>query len=182
MSRTGKKPIQMPDKVKANVNEMSVHVEGPLGKLDVSLTPFVSVQVDAKQMLVSRKDDTRQSRQAHGLARALLQNAVSGVSTGFKKNLEIEGVGYRAEVKGEILNLTLGFSHPVEFAIPKGIKIIVDKLTKLSVSGFDRNLVGEVSAKIRGYKPPEPYKGKGIKYEGEYIQRKVGKAAAAAGK
>lgn len=181
MSRTGKRPVALPDKVKVRTNDGVLFVEGPLGKSQVALSEWVQVKADDKSIVVTRKDDSRKAKETHGLIRALVQSAVQGVSTGFKKGLEIEGIGYRAEVKGNDLNLTLGYSHPVVFPIPAGIKIAVEKLTKLSVSGSDKTLVGQVAANIRALRRPEPYKGKGIRYEGEVIQRKEGKAAAASG-
>ena len=181
MSRTGKKPVVLPDKVKAKVAQNNCHVEGPLGKLDLNFESFVTVEATDKHLVIKRKDDSGEARRAHGLYRALIQNMVKGVSEGFKRNLQIEGVGFRADVSGQILNLTLGFSHPINFAIPAGIKIAVDKQTKLSVTGCNRDLVGQVAANIRALRPPEPYKGKGIRYEDEVIVRKQGKAAAGAG-
>lgn len=182
MSRVGKKIISLPDKVKVNVNVnvngTLVHVEGPLGKGDLRLPFVVTAVSDGKQVTLKRADEGMQTRQLHGTMRALLQNMVSGFSEGFSKVLDIQGIGYRAEVKGESLGMTLGFSHPVAFSIPKGIKIAVEKQTKLTISGSSKELVGQVAASIRGLRPPEPYKGKGIKYENEVIQRKEGKAAA----
>ncbi len=178
MSRVGKKIIPLPDKVKVNVNGTLVHVEGPLGKGDLRLSSVITAVSDGKQVTLKRSDEEMKTRQLHGTMRALLQNMVSGFSEGFSKVLDIQGIGYRAEVKGETLGMTLGFSHPVSFPIPKGIKIAVEKQTKLTITGSSKELVGQVAASIRGLRPPEPYKGKGIKYDNEVIQRKEGKAAA----
>ncbi|MDO8519980.1 MAG: 50S ribosomal protein L6 [Deltaproteobacteria bacterium] len=181
MSRTGKRPIALPEKVKARLAEGRLFIEGPLGKNDIAVNAHLTVNSDSKQILITRNEETRQAREVHGMFRSLVQNIVSGVSEGFKKVLDIEGVGYRAEMKGNALNMTLGFSHPVVFELPPGIKVTVEKQTKLTLSGSDKTLLGQVTANIRGLKPPEPYKGKGIRYEGEHIERKVGKAAATAG-
>lgn len=181
MSRTGKKPVVLPEKVKAYTGEGCLFVEGPLGKSRVVENPRLEVSLSAGQIVIKRRDESREAGEAHGMFRSLVQNMVYGVSAGFKKNLEIEGLGYRAEVKGSALHMTLGFSHPVFFAIPQGIKIAVEKQTRLTITGNDKILVGQVAADIRSLRPPEPYKGKGIRYEGEVIERKVGKAAATAG-
>ena len=177
MSRTGKKPIQIPDKVKVTLSGKTIIAEGPLGKESVPVNEKSVVEVTDKQIVINRVDDSKESRSVHGLMRALVSNAVEGVSKGFKKDLEITGVGYRAEVKGQDLNLTLGFSHPIVYNIPKNITIKVDKQTKLEIVGPNKHLVGQVSAEIRSFRPPEPYKGKGVKYANETIIRKVGKAA-----
>lgn len=178
MSRTGKKPIVIPDKVKVNIKDGTLQAEGPLGKEEVKINPLAQVSVtDGKVVVMRGGDESDQSRAVHGLVRALVANAVNGVSKGFSRDLEINGVGYRAEVKGPVLNLTLGFSHPVNYSIPKGIKIAVQNQTRLTVTGSNRDLVGRTAADIRGFRPPEPYKGKGIKYIDETIIRKVGKAA-----
>lgn len=180
MSRVGKKPVLLPEKVKAKLSDSTLHFEGPLGKAELRLSPEVVVEVDQKQIVVKRKEETADGRRIQGVMRALIQNNVTGLSEGFKKVLDIQGIGYRAEVKGDDLTLTLGFSHPVNFPIPKGIKVAVEKQTRLTISGASRDQVGQVSASVRGLRPPEPYKGKGIKYENEVIQRKAGKSAAAA--
>jgi large subunit ribosomal protein L6 len=180
MSRTGKKPIPIPEKVKVSLEGREVRVEGPLGKLNYSLTEEVDVKVQNNQVEVSRKGDQPVFRAQHGLTRALIVNMVRGVSQGFTKELDIQGVGYRAELKGDVLNLALGFSHPVEFPIPAGIKIKVDKQTHVVISGFDKMLVGQVAANIRELRGPEPYKGKGIRYSDEVVRRKAGKTAATA--
>jgi large subunit ribosomal protein L6 len=178
MSRTGKKPIPIPDKVKVKLADRLVEVEGPQGKLSLTVHPLIKVEVVDKEIRVQRPDDEPNTRSLHGLSRALIANMVDGVTKGFQKELDIQGVGYRAEVKGNTLNMTLGFSHPVAFPIPDGIKIAVEKQTHLAISGRDRALVGQVAADIRSLKPPEPYKGKGIRYSDEVVRRKAGKAAA----
>jgi large subunit ribosomal protein L6 len=181
MSRVGKMPIKVPDKVKVILEEKRVRVEGPLGKMDVALDPLLDVKVVDGAVIVSRKDESIAARCRHGLIRNLIRNAVDGVSQGYKKELDITGVGFRAEVKGANLVMTLGYSHSVEFPIPQGIKIAVEKLTHLTVSGFAKNVVGETAACIRKLRRPEPYKGKGIRYSDEVIRRKVGKSAVASG-
>jgi large subunit ribosomal protein L6 len=177
MSRIGKKIIPVPDKVKVSVKDDVFLAEGPLGKEQVKIHPMVKLALADKVVKVERGDDNADARRIQGLVRSLVANAVDGVATGFKKELDINGVGYRAELKGNSLNLTLGFSHPVNYSIPTGIKVAVDKQTHLVISGSNKDLVGRVSADIRRFRPPEPYKGKGIKYSDETIIRKVGKAA-----
>lgn len=177
MSRKGKVPIKIPDKVKVKLENGCIFVDGPKGKLDYKILDVVDVNVDAESIQVTRRDNEAFSRSVHGLTRALIANMVTGVSEGFKRNLEINGVGYRADTKGRTLVMSLGFSHPVEYAIPEGIDITVEKQTAISVSGCDKELVGQVAANIRGFKPPEPFKGKGIKYAEEVIRRKAGKTA-----
>lgn len=181
MSRIGKMPIKVPEKVKVNLNKDSLHAEGPLGKMDVLLDPLLEVVVADGTITVKRREDDAESRSRQGLIRNLIRNAVDGVSHGFKRELDITGVGFRAEVKGNSLNMTLGYSHPVEFLIPTGIKIAVDKQTHLIISGFSKHLVGETAARVRKLRGPEPYKGKGIRYSDEVIRRKVGKSAVASG-
>jgi len=176
MSRIGKKPITLPDKVKLNVaGAGAIHVEGPKGKLSWTLPPAIKARVEGTSVIFDRQDETRQVRALHGLSRALVSNMVTGVSTGFFKELEIQGVGFKAAVQGEKLNLSLGFSHAILFPIPKGIKITVTENTKIRVEGADKQVVGQVAADIRGYYPPEPYKGKGVRYAGEQVRRKEGK-------
>ena len=178
MSRTGKKPILIPEKVKVSVKDGVFLAEGPMGKESVALHAKVDVALADKQVVVSLKQAADlESSKYHGMIRAMVANAIAGVHTGFTKDLEINGVGYRADVKGKVLNLALGFSHPIEYSIPEGITIKVEKLTSVSVSGSNRELVGRTSAQIREFRPPEPYKGKGVKYKDEHIIRKVGKAA-----
>ena len=176
MSRIGKKSIQLPDKVKLSVsNEGSLKVEGPKGVLSWILPKQISCKVDGKNVSFDRSTEDRKVRALHGLSRALVNNMVTGVSAGFVKDLEIQGVGFKAAVQGKTLKLNLGFSHDINFPIPEGIKITVADNTKVKVEGIDRHLVGQVAADIRGYYPPEPYKGKGVRYAGEKIIRKEGK-------
>ncbi len=181
MSRTGKKTISIPDKVKINVAQGQIVVEGPLGKLTQVLRPEVEIDIQGSTLHVQRRNDSPQSRAYHGLTRALIFNMVHGVSAGFQKELDITGVGYRAEVKGEQINFALGFSHPVEFPLPHGISAKIDKQTHIVISGFDKALVGQVAADIRRIRPPEPYKGKGVRYSKEVIRRKAGKTAGGKG-
>jgi large subunit ribosomal protein L6 len=180
MSRVGKKPILIPDKVKVTLKDGQILVEGPLGKLSRTLSPETKVEVNDKEVHVNRLDDEPRDRALHGLTRALIQNMVTGVSAGFSKELDIQGVGYRAEVRGSNLNLSLGFSHPMEVPIPEGIKIKVDKQTHLVISGYDKIQVGQLASDLRKIRPPEPYKGKGVRYSNEVVKRKAGKAAAGA--
>ena len=180
MSRVGKKPVAIPDKVKVKIEDGFLLAEGPLGKEKVAVHPRTTVVVKDGQVQITPIGAPFESRRFHGLMRALVANAINGVSTGFNRELDINGVGFRAELKGKVLNLTLGYSHPIDYEIPEGIKVAVDKQTHLVVSGSSREMVGRVAAKIRGFRPPEPYKGKGIKYTQETIIRKVGKAAAGA--
>ena len=175
-SRVAKRPVTVPSGVKVDVNNGQVIVTGPKGKLQETVSPLVDVAVDSDQVRITRREETKQAKAMSGLYRSLIQNMVTGVSDGFVRVLEINGVGYRAEVKGSKLVLQLGYSNPVEFDIPKGIEAAVDKNTKVTVSGIDRQLVGETAARIRALRRPEPYKGKGIKYAEERIRRKVGKA------
>ena len=175
MSRIGKLPIAIPAGVKVIYSFPEIRVEGPKGKLSRNVTDAVSVEVADSQIVVSRADDSNKSRAAHGLTRTLINNMVTGVSKGFETALEINGVGYRAEVKGNVLNLALGYSHPVNFELPAGISVEVEKMTKLKVLGIDKELVGQTAAKIRAFRGPEPYKGKGVKYADETILRKAGK-------
>ena len=179
MSRIGKKPITFPKGVKISQGDGVVKVEGPRGALSSKLPEGVTLSISESNLVIERKSDERLARSYHGLARTLVNNMVTGVSTGFEKGLEISGVGYRAEVAGSTLKLVLGFSSPVEYHIPQGIDVKVDKQVNLTVSGINKELVGRVASEIRSLKKPEPYKGKGIKYAGEYIRRKAGKAAGA---
>jgi len=176
MSRIGKKPIVIPSGVKVALAGQDIKVEGPKGKLAQAVHPEVAVEVGADQVLVKQVDETKGNSALQGLTRSLVANMVEGVSNGFSKVLEINGVGYRAELKGKVLNLALGFSHPVEYPLPAGIEAEVVKQTTIKVSGIDKQLVGATAAKIRSFRAPEPYKGKGIKYADERIIRKAGKA------
>ena len=176
MSRIGKKAIEIPEKVKLDVSDTgSIKVEGPKGKLEWILPSSIKLRIDGKQAVLARDAETRAVKALHGLSRSLIYNMVVGVSQGFQRGLEIHGVGFRAQVQGKNLNLSIGFSHPVFFSIPDGIKITVQENTKLLIEGIDKQVVGQVAADIRSYYPPEPYKGKGIRYAGEQILRKEGK-------
>jgi len=176
MSRIGKQPISLPPKVTVQIASTGdVSVEGPKGKLSWTLPAAVRAKVEDSSVVVERDGESRQVRALHGLSRALLANMVTGVSQGFKRDLEIQGVGFKAAVQGQKLNLSLGKSHPIVFDIPGEIKITVTDNTKISVEGIDKHLVGQVAADIRGFYPPEPYKGKGVRYAGEQVRRKEGK-------
>jgi large subunit ribosomal protein L6 len=178
MSRVGKKPIAIPSGVTVNLGDGQIQVKGPKGELSCELPGGIQARLENDELAFDRPDDSKVARANHGLARALANNMVVGVSGGFVKRLEIEGVGYRADVKGKVLNLLLGFSHPVEMAIPEGLKVAVDQNTKVSIEGADRQAVGQFAADVRALRPPEPYKGKGVRYNDEHIRRKVGKAGA----
>ena len=182
MSRIGRKPIAIPEKVKIEPKDGLIEVTGPLGKIAQKIPKGITIQIDKGQAVLAPEAEGSESLRAlHGLARTLVQNAVIGVTTGFKKDLEIQGLGYRAQIAGDKLTLALGFASPVVFVLPAGIKAVVDpKQTLVSISGVDAYLVGEVAAQIRRLKKPEPYKGSGIRYVGERIIRKAGKAAAGA--
>ncbi len=176
MSRIGKKPIQVPPKVKVNLGQGGdVTVEGPKGKLSWALPKAIRAKIEGETVEFERDGETRQVRALHGLSRALVANMVTGVNEGFRRDLEIQGVGFKAAVQGAKLNLSLGKSHPILFDIPNEIKITVTDNTKISIEGIDKHVVGQVAADIRGYYPPEPYKGKGIRYAGEQVRRKKGK-------
>ena len=175
MSRIGKLPIEVPKSVKISFTDSVLSVQGPNGSLTRQIMSVVALDIRDTAIEVTRCDDSTAARAAHGLTRTLINNMVVGVTKGFQRDLEINGVGYRAEVKGRDLVLALGYSHPVNFPIPDGISIDVEKMTKLSVKGFDKELVGQTAAKIRSFRSPEPYKGKGIKYADETILRKAGK-------
>jgi large subunit ribosomal protein L6 len=175
MSRIGKQPVAIPPKVKVEVKGQRVSVEGPKGKLDMELPRRTSLKVTDGRIVVSREGDDAQAKALHGLSRALVNNMVKGVSEGFVKKLEIQGVGFKAAVQGESVTLNLGYSHPVVYPIPDQIKVTVEEGTKLTIEGPDKQLVGEVAAEIRSFYPPEPYKGKGVRYVGERVVRKEGK-------
>lgn len=179
MSRLGKIPLPLPDKVKVSVVDGRVTVEGPKGKLSEPLIDGSGVTVVPGGVLVGRASDERAHRSAQGLMRRLVSNMLQGVTNGFSRTLEISGVGYRADARGTSVHLTLGYSHPILYQLPQGISVAVDKQTVVTVSGIDRRLVGEVAADIRKLRPPEPYKGKGIRYSDEHVRRKAGKAGAA---
>lgn len=178
MSRIGKKPIDIPDKVKVEVKDSTVFVEGPKGKLNYNIPYRISVEVNSGKVLVKRAGDAKTDKSLHGLVRALITNLIKGVTEGYKKDLEILGVGYRAQIQGKNLNMRLRFSHPVNFPVPEGIQIQCPKQNQITVSGIDKEMVGRVAASIRSILPPEPYKGTGIRYAGEFVRKKIGKAAA----
>ncbi|MCM8800722.1 MAG: 50S ribosomal protein L6 [Candidatus Omnitrophica bacterium] len=178
MSRIGKKPIIIPEGVKIALKERIISVEGPKGTLNKTLPDQIEVEINNNQIFVKRRSDTKLDRALHGLYRTLIFNMIKGVTEGYSKELEIVGVGYKAQVKDNILTMHLGFSHPVNFTVPEGIKIETPKQTQIIIRGIDKEKVGEIAARIRRISPPEPYKGTGIRYTGEYIRRKVGKAQA----
>jgi large subunit ribosomal protein L6 len=182
VSRIGKKPVPIPKGVTVELKNGTVKVVGTKGELSVPVHPDVTIEVKGAEVLVARHSDVKEHRSLHGLFRALIANMVKGVTEGFSRKLELVGVGYRAEMKGKVLQMALGYSHPIVFRPPDGIKIEAPTQTSITISGIDKQLVGLVAAKIRSLRPPEPYKGKGIKYEGEYIRRKAGKTAATAAK
>ncbi len=175
MSRIGKQPVVVPPKVKVEIQGQKVLVEGPKGKLDFELPKRTSAKLEGATLLVSREGDDAEAKALHGLSRALINNMVKGVSEGFVKKLEIQGVGFKAAVQGNMVNLALGYSHPVTYPIPAQIKVTVEENTKLTIEGPSKQLVGQVAAEIRSYYPPEPYKGKGVRYAGEQVRRKEGK-------
>lgn len=178
MSRLGKKIVEIPKDVKIEVKDGFVCVEGPKGKLTRKLADRISIEIKDGQLLVKRAADTKIDKSLHGLFRALIVNMIVGVTQGYLKELEIQGVGFKAAVVGDKLNMALGFSHPVNYVIPAGIKIETPKPTQVVVKGLDKELVGKVASEIRAFYPPEPYKGKGIRYVGEHVKKKVGKAQA----
>ncbi len=178
MSRVGRKPIPIPKGVKVEIGGQALAIEGPKGKLISPVPPGISFSLEGGQLACSRANDERQQRSFHGLARALAQNAVKGVTEGFSKELDIVGVGYRASVEGSKVVFALGYSHPIEFALPAGIKVTIEKQTHLVVSGIDRQQVGQVAAEMRRLRPPDPYKQKGVRYVGEVLKKKAGKAGA----
>jgi large subunit ribosomal protein L6 len=175
MSRIGKKAVPLPKGVTATIDGKTVKVKGPKGELSVKLVDEVDAKIDGDSIEVTPRKDMERAAQMWGLSRTLVNNLVVGVTQGFTQKLEIQGVGYRAAVQGKTLNLQLGFSHDVPYPIPDGITITAEKPTMLTVAGMDKQLVGQVAAEIRSWRPPEPYKGKGVRYEGEYVRRKEGK-------
>lgn len=179
MSRIGKRPIEIPSGVDVTIDGTRVTVKGPKGELSRQVSEHVNIEVKGDEVLVTRPDESRAARGNQGLVRSLVANMVEGVSTGFVRELEIEGVGYRVDQHGAYLRFDLGYSHPILLEVPEGIEVAIDRQTKIKMTGYDRELLGEVAAKIRGLRPPEPYKGKGIRYKDERIIRKVGKAGAA---
>ena len=181
MSRIGKLPVTIPAGVKIAVDPSAVRVEGPKGKLQAAIPAGVQVTVEGNVVHVTRDNEQRKLRALHGLTRKLIANMAQGVSLGFTRVLDINGVGYRAEVRGQEIHMTLGYSHPVVFPLPPGVTAAVERQIIITLSGADRQLLGEMAAKIRSLRPPEPYKGKGIKYREEFIKRKAGKAVGSAG-
>ena len=180
MSRIGKKPVSLPSGVKASISGSSINIEGPKGKLAYSFKPDFKVEVKDSAVTVTRPSDLKQDKATHGLIRSLINNMVIGVTEGYKKELEITGVGFKAAVQGKVLNVQLSYTHPINYDIPEGISIETPKPTQIVIKGTDKAKVGEVAAEIRDYYRPEPYKGKGIKYVGEHVRRKAGKAVAGA--
>ncbi len=178
MSRIGRKPIPIPDKVKVEIAGGGISVEGPRGKLSLHLHPSMMVRAEDRQLHCVRPTNNKLHRSLHGLTRTLVANMIEGVTKGFEKKLEMVGVGYRASLQGRNLTLMLGYSHPIVYPLPEGIKVEVENQNLLTISGSDKQQVGEVAAKIRSLRPPEPYKGKGVKYATERIRRKAGKAGA----
>jgi large subunit ribosomal protein L6 len=175
MSRIGKRPITIPNKVTVEINGQTVVVKGPKGTLERTLPTQVKVEQEGETIQVLRQNESRVARERHGLARTLVANMVEGVSNGFSKRLEIQGVGYRAQAQGSKLTLNVGYSKPVEMAMPKEIQVAVENNTQVVISGIDKEVVGNIAAQIRAVRPPEPYKGKGIRYQGEFVRRKAGK-------
>lgn len=176
MSRIGKQPIHIPADVTVAIDGSHVEVKGPKGTLSRKFSPAITIKQEGEEIVVTRSDDEAQNRALHGLTRALLANMVHGVSTGFERKLDLVGVGYRAAAAGQTLTLNVGYSQPVEMAMPEGIKAETPAPTKIILSGIDKELLGVVAAKVRAVRPPEPYKGKGIRYQDEYVQKKAGKA------
>ena len=176
MSRIGKKPIEIPQGVEVKIDGQTGTAKGPLGEETVEVRPEIAVKIEDNHVILSKVGESRETDALYGLFRTLVANAVHGVKEGFEKKLEIQGVGYRAQMQGTTLNMQLGYSHPVDIVPPKGITISVEANTKITVKGSNKQTVGDVAAEIRGKRPPEVYKGKGIRYEGEYIRRKAGKA------
>ncbi|MBI4404223.1 MAG: 50S ribosomal protein L6 [Deltaproteobacteria bacterium] len=181
MSRVGKKPVKLPSGVQAVFKAPIVEISGKQGKLHRTLPSTISVEVKGDQLFVNNLSDNPEKRALHGLSRSLIQNMVVGVSQGYSRELELQGVGYRAQVQGNKLNLQLGFSHPVEFPLPEGISASVEANTKILLKGADKELLGQTASSLRKVRPPEPYKGKGIRYQGEVVTLKQGKAAGTAG-
>ena len=178
MSRVGKKPIVLPSTVKAKIADSSINIEGPKGKLALSVFPGFKVEAKEKELIVKRPSESKKDLALHGTLRSLINNMVVGVSQGFTKELEIQGMGYRAQAQGKTLTLLLGFSHPIEFPVPEGVAIKTPKPNQITVEGIDKHQVGQVAAIIRDYYKPEPYKGKGIRYKGEHVRHKAGKKVA----
>ena len=177
MSRLGKSPILLPEKVEVNITGGMVHAKGPKGNLSMPAQQGITVKIEDKRLIVEKDDKVEMPKTTHGLYRALINNMIIGVSKGFEVKLGLIGVGYRAAVQGQTLDLQLGFSHPTQLKIPAGVTVAVEKSVTITISGINKHLVGQFAAQVRGMKPPEPYKGKGIRYENEFVRKKAGKAA-----
>ncbi|MEI6340422.1 MAG: 50S ribosomal protein L6 [Verrucomicrobiota bacterium] len=175
MSRIGKQPIAIPANVKVTLAGEKVSAEGPKGRLTIVLPPTTAAQMAGATLTITRQGDAAEAKAMHGLARALVNNMIQGVSLGYQRKLEIQGVGFKASVQSNQVNMALGFSHPIVYPIPSGIKVTVDENTKITIDGADKELVGRVASELRSYYPPEPYKGKGVRYAGEHVVRKEGK-------
>ena len=180
MSRIGNRPVDVPSGVELKLQDGRLQVKGPKGSLSQALPPEITVEIADDKVKFVRPDEKSKTRALHGLARALVANMVTGVTTGFSKELEIQGVGYRADARGKTLNLLLGLSHPLEMPVPEGLSVSVENNTRVKIEGIDKQQVGQFAADVRSMRPPEPYKGKGIRYSDEYVRRKVGKTGAAA--
>jgi large subunit ribosomal protein L6 len=178
MSRVGKQPIEVPGGVDVSIKDRTVTVKGAKGELTFEFSPLVEVVQEKNEITVNRVNETKEARAMHGTVRSIISNMIIGVRDGYKKELEISGVGFRAQLQGNVVNMTLGYSHPINYEIPDGIQVTVPDATKIVVEGCDKQMVGQVSARLRGFYPAEPYKGKGIKYKGEQIRRKAGKTVA----
>lgn len=178
MSRVGQKPVTIPAGVKVTIEGRMVSATGKLGSLSLELPAGIGAQVKGNVVELTRSGDTRADKSQHGTSRTRIQNMFDGIMTGYRKDLEIEGVGFKAALQGTRLDMAIGYSHPIRFEIPAGIKIAVEGSTKLAITGMDKQLVGEVAARLRGYYPAEPYKGKGLRYKGEHVRRKEGKTVA----
>ena len=177
MSRLGKTPILLPDKVEVKIADGMVHAKGPKGNMSIPINKGISLKVEDGKLYILKDENVEMPKPTHGLFRALINNMVTGVTKGFERRLGLVGVGYRAAVQGQKLDLQLGFSHPTQVPIPKGVNVTVDKSVTIIIQGIDKHLVGQFAASVRAMKPPEPYKGKGIRYEGEFVRKKAGKAA-----
>jgi len=177
MSRIGKKPVEIPSGVEVKLNKNTLSVKGPKGQLTRDFHPQITIKHEGSSISVERPSDHKMYRALHGLTRSLISNMVHGVTQGFERMLEINGVGYKADVQGQKLVLNLGYSHPINYELPKGISAAVDKQNNITLSGIDKEQLGQVAAEVRSFRPPEPYKGKGIRYAGEYVVRKEGKKA-----
>lgn len=177
MSRIGKQPVPIPDQVDVRIEDRDVTVKGPKGQVSSRIPKGITVSVADGEIVVERPGDASRHKALHGLSRSLIANMVEGVTEGFIKKLEIVGIGYRAQASGNRVTLTLGYSHPIEYEVPQGVEVVTPTATTVEVTGADKQKVGQVAAELRGFRPTEPYKGKGIKYEGEYVRRKAGKTA-----